>query len=58
MKRCIGKWCKFCQVAMIEVQKCCQIVCAHKLYFLMPGHKSNLVSVCTSCVSGGTNENH
>ena len=29
----------FTELLKFEIQKCGQIVCAHKPYFLMPGHK-------------------
>ena len=30
-----------------EIQKCGQILCAHKPYFLMPGHKCRIKKMCT-----------
>ena len=41
------KWCKFYQTPMItykfEIQKCGQILCAHKPCFLIPGH---IIIIC------------
>ena len=32
--------CLFTELFKFEIQKCGQILCAHKPYFLMPGHIS------------------
>ena len=32
--------CLTAKLLKFEIQKCGQILCAHKPYFLMPGHKS------------------
>ena len=37
-ENCAGIACVFVKLFNFEIQKCCQILCAHKPYFLMPGH--------------------
>ena len=39
--------CLLMKLFKFEIQKCAQILCAHKPYFLMPGHKYRFTSIYT-----------
>ena len=38
-ENCDGLPCVYMKLFNFEIQKCGQILCVHKPYFLMPGHK-------------------
>ena len=48
-ENCAGITCVYMKLFSFEIQKCGKILCAHKPYFLMPGHKLGGHSLPLAC---------